>query len=144
MISKVFSKWVKSYVLLLFILYVILVFPQILYTIVCFQLYWFSGFYGGLFIYFTHYSYFIISIIMLSFFFLLVCCSFGLNWFLIFQHLLLWLLVTSNDNNYHIYYKFIRFMKLKCYYIGTNRFGFEHVLYFSFPRQFPYQCLALE
>jgi hypothetical protein len=31
------SKWVKSYMLLFFILYVVLVFPKIVYTVVCFH-----------------------------------------------------------------------------------------------------------
>ncbi len=32
------SKWVKSYMLLIFILYVIPIFPKIVYTIICFHL----------------------------------------------------------------------------------------------------------
>ncbi len=38
MVSKKISKWVKYYVLLLFILYVILVFPKIVYIVMCFHL----------------------------------------------------------------------------------------------------------
>ncbi len=51
---------------------------------------------------------------------------------LFFQHLLLWLLTMISNSSYHIDWYIVSFRCFRCCCsIATNKFNFEHVLYFN-------------
>jgi len=67
-----------------------------------------------------------------TFFLLPLFNPFSFNQFFLLEHLLFWLLTVGGNSSYYINWHVVSFKWFRCCNIITNKFSFEHVLYFTF------------